>query len=610
MSLRGYLSTALSRAGLSPDLFGPAPSDIPYDVRTIVDGLELKPSAVEFCCCPRCYCCYPIDDFPDNCTHKEASDDASPCGKALWHTVRNRSYATRRYLHHDLKRWIGKLMRRPGLEDMLDKNVLDTGAKPGELRDIWNGEILREFQGADKQHFLKTKVHREGRFVFALNMDAFNPFQNLVGSTTNASTAMYMVCLNLPPDIRHRVENVFLVGIIPSSKEPSLTQINHFLKPLVDELLLFWNWGVYYSRTFKHAKGRLIRCALVPVVCDTPAARQLMAFGSHSSTHFCPYCGLTLNDIDNLDTDTWPPGIETREQFLALAEQWRDTSSSERKKLFDQHGVRYTELLRLPYWDPVKFIVIDSMHALLLGNLQTHCRQLWGMDIRINDKDTEQKPKRKDAQPTRDEIEDAWELLRRGTEKDIGKLKVKILRALCEGAGLRYGAKKNALLTSLIQLVSLFSGCVDVKAITNDLQRKDQGWVNEKGESKDPFPERGRNAPVSEQELRKVYHAFSTASSAKTFSRNLRKKAVVALAESLSATDTELAEEFAGDSLESMKSLDILNKLFEYVSRRTIRSRWFSNGVLFSASHKKPDRERCPRQRSSSPRPSLEGAIS
>ena len=538
-----------------------------------MDGLDLKPSAVEFCCCPRCYCCYPIDDFPDYCTNKEAHDDASPCGKALQRTdpVTHRSYAARRYLHHDLKRWIGRLMRRPGMEDLLDRDPRATGAKSGELRDIWDGEVLREFQGADRRHFLETTIPREGRFVFALNMDGFNPFQNLVGSATNTSTAMYMVCLNLPPDIRHRAENVFLVGLIPGPKEPSLTQVNHFLKPLVDTLLTFWEWGVYYSRTFKYTKGRLVRCALVPVVCDTPAARQLMAFGSHSSTHFCPYCGLLRNDIDNLDMDTWPPGIETRDRFVPLAEQWRDASSSERKKLFDQHGVRYTELLRLPYWDPIKFVVIDSMHALLLGNLQTHCRQCWGMNVRVNDQEAGKTPKGRNAEPDRDEIEDAVQILREGTIAELQKLKLKILRALCEGAGLRYGARKNALLASLIQYVSLLGTCVDMKEIMSHLQRKDQGWAQDGSE--DPSSEPRRDAPVSEKELRDAHRTWSTASSAKAISRKTRKKTVVAFARSLSATHTELAEEFATESLESMTSLAISNKLFAFVGCHSVRFR-------------------------------------
>ena len=43
------------------------------------------------------------------------------------------------------------------------------------------------------------------------------------------------------------------------------------------------------------------------------------------------------------------------------------TSSSQRKKLESTLGVRYTESLRLPYYDCVRFVVIDPIHNLLLG---------------------------------------------------------------------------------------------------------------------------------------------------------------------------------------------------------------------------------------------------
>jgi hypothetical protein len=42
-------------------------------------------------------------------------------------------------------------------------------------------------------------------------------------------------------------------------------------------------------------------------------------------------------------------------------------TDEERAEYFQKHGVRWTELVRLPYFDPVRFTVIDPMHNLLLG---------------------------------------------------------------------------------------------------------------------------------------------------------------------------------------------------------------------------------------------------
>ena len=35
--------------------------------------------------------------------------------------------------------------------------------------------------------------------------------------------------------------------------------------------------------------------------------------------------------------------------------------------LFNEHGIRYTELARLRYFDIVKMSIIDPMHCILLG---------------------------------------------------------------------------------------------------------------------------------------------------------------------------------------------------------------------------------------------------
>ena len=63
------------------------------------------------------------------------------------------------------------------------------------------------------------------------------------------------------------------------------------------------------------------------------------------------------------------------------------------KKNFESHGVRYSELLRLPYWDPTTFTILDTMHAMFLDNLKRHCRTIWGMDVKFQDGDgTEMEP--------------------------------------------------------------------------------------------------------------------------------------------------------------------------------------------------------------------------
>lgn len=292
--------------------------------------------------------------------------------------------------------------------------------------------MLREFKGVVGLNFVTDKQRpSDGRYVWSLCMDGFNPFHGKEAGKTVSVGAIYMICLNLPPHLRYRLENVFLVGIIPGPSSPSTHQINELLKPLVHDLQIFWDPGVFFYRTFSYPKGRLVRCAVVPLVCDLPAARQMAGFASHSSTNFCSFCRLQSNDIDNLDMDTWECGSRTYEEHLTIACQWRDGTPTERARIFEQHGIRWTELLSLPYWDPTKFVVVDSMHALLLGCLRHHARTLWGMNVDLDDQEAFPSSKRKrTSQPSEAQIRNAWRTMRHGSDPDLERLTESLLRAL------------------------------------------------------------------------------------------------------------------------------------------------------------------------------------
>jgi hypothetical protein len=45
------------------------------------------------------------------------------------------------------------------------------------------------------------------------------------------------------------------------------------------------------------------------------------------------------------------------------------------------HGYKWTEFLRLPYFDATRFVTIDAMHCLFLGELNEH-RTSWHIRMR------------------------------------------------------------------------------------------------------------------------------------------------------------------------------------------------------------------------------------
>lgn len=456
---RVVLNLCLSQT-LSPPELDSVTAGIPLDIRRIFDILKLHPHTQSFICCPECYKLYPeSQDSPDQCTY-QPTPDSEMCNTILYteRVIRGVSkiYPSRKFLYNDMKTWLANMLSRPDFKVHADRDVFANSQNADtELSDIWDGKIFREFKGPDGKPFVQPGS-KEGRYVFSLCMDGVNPFIMKEAGKKVSVCAIYMVLLNLPVNVRYRVENMFLVGIIPGPREPSLEQINHVLGPLVDDLLRFWEPGVFMKRTAHHFDGRLCRVALIPVVCDLPAACQISGFASHASTHFCSFCKLPFHDIDNLDAKSWP--IRTWKEHQQSAIAWKNaTSNAKRLKLSRQNGIRWSELLRLPYWDPTTFVVLDCMHSLLLGDLRRHCREVWGMDFRLEDDDSHVKPDGKNFSVTEDELHNGEYILRHGSDKDVSALSYNVLRKLCSDTKtIRYSRKrKERLVESLLCHVSL-----------------------------------------------------------------------------------------------------------------------------------------------------------
>ncbi|KAL7284382.1 hypothetical protein ACG7TL_001672 [Trametes sanguinea] len=235
------------------------------------------------------------------------------------------------------------------------------------------------FRGPDGKLFSSQSggaVH----LVFGLSVDWLNPRRNKQAGKSCSVGAVYLVCYNLPPKIRFKPENICLIGVIPGPSEPSLHQVNHFLRPLVDELLVLWHSGVYVSQTALHKSGHLVRGAVIPLICDLPALRKTAGFMGHSSKCFCLCCLLKRLEINNLDCP-WPS--RTWKEHLEIATSWKDAATeAECRIIVKEHGICWSELLRLPYWDPTRYAVIDTMHNLFLGELRHHCINIWGIDVK------------------------------------------------------------------------------------------------------------------------------------------------------------------------------------------------------------------------------------
>ena len=78
--------------------------------------------------------------------------------------------------------------------------------------------------------------------------------------------------------------------IIPGPNEPHLTKLNHYMRPLIDDLLVAWERGIWYLWTAYHPTGRDTCSAMALDVCDLPAACKVSGVAGHGSHFYCTVC--------------------------------------------------------------------------------------------------------------------------------------------------------------------------------------------------------------------------------------------------------------------------------------------------------------------------------
>ena len=162
-----------------------------------------------------------------------------------------------------------------------------------QMEDMWDGGHLCKVLLKSGEQFLPGPVDKTC-LAFLFSMDSFNPYHMKEAKQTVSSTAIWLILLNLPSHLQYHPENMFLASFIPGPKKPSLSDVNHSIKLLVDVLLEFFSPGVWYSHTARHRGGCRVGSILVPVVSDMLAAQQAGGFASLTVTFFCMLCNLKV----------------------------------------------------------------------------------------------------------------------------------------------------------------------------------------------------------------------------------------------------------------------------------------------------------------------------
>ena len=146
--------------------------------------------------------------------------------------------------------------------------------------------------------------------------------------------------------------------------------MNSYLQPIVSELTkLFGGVSMLLNGTHFHVKALLHM-----VVCDIPATRKVLALPGHSAKLGCSKClkrfeaekfGERL-DYSGYDYASWVKRDFT--EHRQRSREYRMLPNPTTQKAFEQeHGLRYSELVHLDYFNLIRCHVIDPMHNLFEG---------------------------------------------------------------------------------------------------------------------------------------------------------------------------------------------------------------------------------------------------
>lgn len=421
------------------EMDGPRVPTRGIDVRRLIRALKLPPATSSFICCSKCFHLHhewnPQASFI-LCQNIPDPSQNQSCGTHL--VIRER-----RMVVQSLINWIGRMLSRVDIEHILEDQSYQERPKKFTVTEALDAKWARELTGPSGRPFFPS-LRPELHLLLSLNVDSFNPFGMKPAGVHYSATGVYMTLMSLPAGIRYRKENTFFYTLTPGPGAPHNDDINSILAPLVAELEALWT-GIYISETAKLKKGRIVRAAMGCLVCDLLAALQVAGLGDHSRDSFpCAFCKIRGRDMKQGNVKA---PLRTRTELEALAREWHDLDTSEkRKKHFERYSVRYSVLSRLPYYDITRSKVIDSMHTHLLDQLERHINGLLGMDSRVPDaSEISMPPMLSEA-----DLFDAECILRDGSTSKIISLGRKAIVSLCSVRGLRFAGSIPTLVDTLV----------------------------------------------------------------------------------------------------------------------------------------------------------------
>ena len=365
------------------------------------------PTIFQFAACNKCHKLYDINEIQSKteiptCSFVNYSNHSMEryrqmCGNPLLKKIDSNNLTLRPIMTYPLaiiKQQLTLFFGRKDFELSCRKWVERNNSSEA-LFDIYDGTIWKEFKDDNDELFF-TKEYADTHIGLMLNMDWFQPFINSQYSVG----VLYAAICNFPRADCFKPKNILTLAVIPGPNEPKLHEINNYLFPIVNQLNELWNG--YNVITREYNNGRFVRGAVIGCSSDVPATRKLCGF--ISARIACYRCYKSANFVNNQPNfggfenfDEWfiERDINTiRENAI----EWKKCTTEEaRRTHVSQFHVRWSEIYRLHYFNPVRFCVVDPMHCLFLGVAKWIVTKLWIGEGILNDEKLKTMQKRADA---------------------------------------------------------------------------------------------------------------------------------------------------------------------------------------------------------------------
>ncbi|KAF8834588.1 hypothetical protein BDN67DRAFT_914663, partial [Paxillus ammoniavirescens] len=272
-------------------------SPLPITLNTVIQRLDLCDRFVIYPVCIHCQRVYPTDTLVNAL--------CSECDNCLFKPVSNKLYrmvtghkpqppppACAAPIH------LPSSLLIDFLASAENENACESWrhrtTKPGELHDISDGQVWQNAQGTDgKSFFSKTDSFDELHISVTMSLDWYVHTiwfgrKMSVYRPSHSSGVLSLCVSNLLRALRYRVENLLVAFMTPSPHEPTGSQLQNYLKFIVDDLLKLYNDGVIYH-TPAYPQG---------IICDHPAMCKMCGFADHGHNEApCPKCKVKKDSL-------------------------------------------------------------------------------------------------------------------------------------------------------------------------------------------------------------------------------------------------------------------------------------------------------------------------